>query len=381
MPDAARSRTLLLLLLGLTVGCQEPVSEADGDPTGPIWVVEDTPSLSIGALEGDEEELFDAVADVALVADSVLAVLDSGWNRVRYYDLDGRLIETVGGTGQGPGELERIQGSWVDARGRLGVIDEGQRRVTLYGPDGSFQDRPFPPDPTEPHEPLHLVGLQDGVWVAFKEILQPELPEGRSQLSRYARLLDDEEGVFVNQEAVELPATYWYATPDGEGIRLPLSLSPRPRAEVRGNVAVVLDPDGTRVLVLGPERQWRELALQGRCPPVPDVYFEAGEAGDERREGIDRHVFQDVAPDCLPPYDHLSVTRDGRIWVRLTSSQEDDSESLDHWKVLEAAEGVVGRARLPEGFIPMAARDDVLFGRWIDSVGVHHVRGYRIAQE
>ena len=81
----------------------------------------------------------------------------------------------------------------------------------------------------------------------------------------------------------------------------------------------------------------------------------------------------------LSPYDRLAVTGDGRAWVRLTVGGDEEPEK-HRWAVVEGPDEPVRIAELPADFVPMDARDGIVYGRWTDPYGVHHVRAYHLSE-
>jgi hypothetical protein len=333
VPTALLGGPVLVALLLLTPGCGGTAPEDGADPFHGLvfhWA-DPVPVLSIGAVDGPEHELFGTVRRVALVADSVLGVLDRGANEVRSFDLAGRFLFRSGGMGEGPGEIVHVSDSWVDGDGSIGILDPALARVTRFGADGGFRLGDPPPAPTGGGDPERAVGRTGGSWIVFTSELAPEPPRGELH-----------EGVVelwsvgpggADGGPVELAAIPWYMTRDGRLIRVPPTLSSFPRTDVNRGIGAVLDPARARVLIHAAPGRWHELGLPEWCPPVPDTYFEDTPEGSEPRAGIPLAEFAEVAPACLPPYDALNVTGDGRV---------------------------------------------VVCGRRLDALGVGHVQGYRL---
>ncbi|GMV03987.1 MAG: hypothetical protein AMXMBFR53_02690 [Gemmatimonadota bacterium] len=85
----------------------------------------------------------------SLVAvDTVLWVAQSREHVIRVVTKTGRLLQTLGGRGDGPGEYRRIDNlAFVD--GEIVATDLGQRRSTFYDPAGKvLRTAPLPPAPT-----------------------------------------------------------------------------------------------------------------------------------------------------------------------------------------------------------------------------------------
>jgi DNA-binding beta-propeller fold protein YncE len=65
-------------------------------------------------------------------------VLDMGNHRLMKYDMNGKLIKQIGSIGQGPGELLRPYDFDVDGEGKLYVVEDGNKRVSIFSGDGKF---------------------------------------------------------------------------------------------------------------------------------------------------------------------------------------------------------------------------------------------------
>ena len=106
---------------GTAYGGPDQVVDTIGDTivartlSGSVWGVDATlvPEVSIGELEGPEEYLFGNVYAIAVDDNRHVYVLDSQAENVRVFDADGIHLRTLGGRGEGPGEL---QGAGVGRR-------------------------------------------------------------------------------------------------------------------------------------------------------------------------------------------------------------------------------------------------------------------------
>src|SRR4030067_2621341 len=63
--------------------------------------------VAIGALEGDKNKLFHQPTYVIADQDENIYVLDSGNYRIQKFDKNANYLLTIGGQGQGPGEILR----------------------------------------------------------------------------------------------------------------------------------------------------------------------------------------------------------------------------------------------------------------------------------
>lgn len=78
---------------------------------------------------------------VDLVADSKgwLYVLDAAAGRIARYDRDGALLDQLGASGSGSGQLSNPQGFAIAADGRFYVADTGNGRVSVFSESGAFE--------------------------------------------------------------------------------------------------------------------------------------------------------------------------------------------------------------------------------------------------
>jgi DNA-binding beta-propeller fold protein YncE len=82
----------------------------------------------VGVLEGGEHEMFGQVAGVSFDAEGRLYVLDRGNHRVVVFGPDGRFLRSLGRRGSGPGELQ----------GPVALAVTGDQVAVLDLPDGGL---------------------------------------------------------------------------------------------------------------------------------------------------------------------------------------------------------------------------------------------------
>lgn len=113
------------------------------------WRVDSVPSLSIGALEGEDPYLLHQVFAALKLSDGRIVVANRGSHDLRVFDASGIHLETWGGQGEGPGEfnsLLRVANwpgdsliAWYSQGDRLSVFDGNGNfgRVLIPGDPGS----------------------------------------------------------------------------------------------------------------------------------------------------------------------------------------------------------------------------------------------------
>ena len=164
-----KSLVLMLLFVSATAcqGGRVCMEEIDGvlhvtNPDEPL-----RPNLTIGFEElfrigGDEsagdEYLFSYIGGIVTGEDHHTYVQVMGEDVVKAFDDEGRYIRTIGGQGQGPGELSFAQGINFGPDGNLWVPSRGSVRIVIFTPGGDFvKNIPFNMMP-----PINIQTTADG---------------------------------------------------------------------------------------------------------------------------------------------------------------------------------------------------------------------------
>lgn len=86
----------------------------------------------IGSLDGDPVSVFGRISDVAVIRDSLIAVVDQYYDHVRVYGRSGAYKFTLGRPGSGPGEfVEPVALAW-DSLGNVYVADRGTYNIEHF---------------------------------------------------------------------------------------------------------------------------------------------------------------------------------------------------------------------------------------------------------
>ncbi len=387
----------------------EQVVETRGDTTvvrtlsGSVWGAEATlvAEFAIGELDGPEEYLFGSIGSFAVDDDRNVYVLDTQAQHVQVFDSAGTYVRTLGGRGEGPGELSFASSVATLPDGRVVVYEAFSPRIQVYGP-GLHETQqwrynspgaPMPPRAVEVdlHGRTFVVTIQRTPSGRVDLPLIAIGPDG-TQLGTHLPPGGDFEPPSVELELVLEPSApkrlvpipltarhYWALHPNGhfvtgissdyridlgrdtgvlrmERVFVPVSVSPEERSHHREDV--------TRSMrVTQPDWRWNG-------PPIPST---------------------------RPPFRGLATGRDGRIWVTLsTEAQPVENEFYDpgnpnsdpilwrsplRYDVFEPDGTYLGAVVPPEGF--SGARRPVFDGDHVwavaqDELGVERVVRYRI---
>ena len=361
------------------------------------------PEMSIGELDGDLEYLLGSVVSLGVGADGTVYLVDQQVPELRAYDANGTYIGTLGGPGEGPGELKSPDGGLaVLADGRILVRDPGNARLQEFTVAG------------EPGESWTVVrggfntsrplwrDRQDNVYINVLLDPQADLRDWRTGL---ARIRPDG----TQADTLEPPNT-GYEAPTIEA-----------RVERGDNVSV-----SSNGVPFSPDEEWAfhpggyfvhgvstsyaftlgkadgPLRIERAYAPVP-----VKGAEKESREWAATRNMRSTQPDWRwngppipdekPPYRGFYMSRDGRIWVSVPQEGfEEDNPDYDpredgsrptRWRepiafdVFGEDGTYFGRVHAPDGFsaYPTPVIDgDYVWAVTRDELGVQRVVRFRV---
>ena len=362
------------------------------------------PELSIGELDGPDELLFGKITSLAVDDGRNLYVLDEQAAEVRVFDDAGAHLRTLGGRGEGPGELKAPGAVGVLTDGRVLVRDPGNMRVQVFGPR--------PGDREEWHHDLGNLFVNRPLWTDR---------QGRS----YLIALDP------SKSALSGPIIIIVLEPDGtpaETLSPPHADFEQPYVEAKRDSAMVRGTVSTPV-PFTPNAYWTlhpnggflsgvssgysfdlqvphgVLRLERAHEPVPVTGAEA----DYHRDLAVRIIRRSIEgwrwdgpsiPKTKPPFTGLRAGRDGRIWVTLStegrSVENDDHDPNDpfsmatlwtyplRFDVFEPDGTYLGTVNAPEDFslYPEPVFDgDYVWAVTRDDLGVERVVRWRVEME
>lgn len=356
------------------------IVESHGTLAGlPQWRLSPEPILGIGVLEGEPAYQLDNLVKVLLVRDRIV-VADGGSRELRYFDLDGRHVISVGGRGGGPGEFEAI--GWLGRYGTDSLIayDVRQRRFSIFDIEGNFVRSFVPARPV-----FNIAGrFADGSFVVPPSV-SFTAGMARQGLTRDSaavlRVQADGAGVdtlirlLAGEYIVETSATYM-------GVR------PRPFGLVTYSAvsdSLIFVGTGDAYDIAVHDRDGRLLRLIRRDLPrarvrSADIASErerrlAAITDDNQRREVERRLAETSYPDLMPAHGQLEVDDEGNLWVQ--------DHAIDHevplrWTIFTPHGRAIGGVTTPARFAIDQAGADFLLGRWRDEDDVDHVRLYRL---
>jgi hypothetical protein len=123
-----------------SIGCDsaQDVSEGVAAGTPASWMLEQSPRVSIGVVEGDERYQFIRVTSGWRRSDGSIVVLDVGRPGLVFFDSAGTYLHERGRRGEGPGEMQRVAVAWPYRGDSIAMYDYVLRRVSIFDGDGTF---------------------------------------------------------------------------------------------------------------------------------------------------------------------------------------------------------------------------------------------------
>lgn len=317
------------------------------------------PSLSVGVLDGDANEIFGDIRGIEADSAGNIYVLDHQNSEIRAFDPAGRYLRTLTQDGEGPGELSAANGMLVTDRGTLWVQDHGQWRMielTLEGEEirrypmhvlnysyswnGTVDDRGRFWKPTSHSDEERGVpsesGLIEGSSRQYMKWFDPETEQGDSvflgDFSFRTFVAKNSRGGYTYRglpfaprgSVIVDPAGGFWVT-SGEAYRIA-------RLNEQGDTVLVVNVDIPPEPVTAADRQQYVESLVERQP-------------EERRVAEE---LAGLAYPTKPVIDQLNLDDEGRLWVRRLL-EEGDTPLYD---VFSRDGEFVGSVHL--GFRPMA---------------------------
>jgi len=369
---------------------------------GKGWTVADTPSVTIGGLEGEAAADMSGITGVVRLSDGRLAVANGGGPDIRFFDPTGAHLRTSGRKGSGPGEFQTMAGMFGFDGDSLLVADMMTRRMTVLGPDGGAA-REFTLGGAG--------GMQVGEQSVSLAIPVGAFPDGS--------VLGMAQAFRINQApagAYRDTAAYVVFGPDGAvrdtAMRMPgiemeqvtmnfmgrefTAPQPVPLGRITtlatraGGIAVarndqyeieVHSADGALVRLV-------RVAMEPR--PVTDADQAAhrkeqldalanapgmGAVPEPLKQQLRARIEQAKYPATYPYVQEMRYDPDGNLWV---GEVQPAGTTVRVYAVFDTAGALLGRVGMPDRFTPLWLGRDAVAGVWKDADDIEHVRVYPV---
>jgi hypothetical protein len=413
-PVIRRSIVLVLVLAacrgggGDAPGDGPPVATAEGLPSGqpettaptcdsdtppqagaPI-AVDPTPCLSVGALDGDPMQELDRVVTPFLLPDGSLAVPTTGASSIRIFDSDGTFLRSLGGFGEGPGELSYLASAWP--RGdTIEAFDLTGQRLLRFLPGDSVATIPL----RSAVASVIYGALADG-WAISR--LRAHMGDRDSMFVRaVSRAIEDSVAAVRSPDEliVDLTMVRGMHRAIAPGISGPHPLTPTALVAVHDNEVYVGETLTASLSVYAADGTLlRQIALPldppedaaGAMRVVVDSAVALADEAD--RPAVRARWSSYRVPDRLSVFWALIVDELGYVWVRpydpvahalaLDGLPSNRGGPGGRWLVLTSAGVEVGWVDVPAGLEPASITASEVVGVHRDELGVESVRVHRL---
>lgn len=350
--------------------------------------------------DAEDTTLFGETRDFEVGRDGRLFVYDAAAHRIFLFGPDGTHRRTIGRQGAGPGEFSQNNGMQLLPDGRLAQLDSRNARLNFFSADGDFLEswvipagfsttnglradrsgalflvRPVtPPRDGEILGRMGLVRLRDGGEFGDSTVA-PDLP-----VPQVTYTATEKVGTSTNMSSTaprHAPRFLWALHPDGyfvaaNGARAEIEVG-RPGTPLR------IVRDASPVAVPDEERAWDEARITFNLRMTDPGWTFTGPA----------------IPSVKPPIRDLQLSRDGRLWVRVSTPSEriPDAEREPpvegraapasfrdpvHYEVFAADGKFLGRVVLPINATWVEAENDLVWVLDRDSDGLPGVLRLRV---
>lgn len=347
--------------------------------------VSPNPSVTIGTLDGPAPTQLSRVFGALRLPNGTVAVGNTATSEIRFFDVTGKFLRTVGRAGSGPGEFGQYSSLTFFPTGNaeLYVPDGGNGRINVFAHDGSYR-RAFR------LETPGADGMAGIAAIAGSEIVG----------------LTMRNAALRGAPGTRIDATYTYATFDGTGRRL------RPLFDVAARSRLVhayqgithypfvpfapealVAAQGERIFLLrnlsAEVEVWSQTGQRVATYRWPSERIKVGTiwpryraaelaaATRERDKVLYGHFYEmDLPlPEYVPVASRLVVAVDGSLWIERYRLPWTTKRT---WDVLDRGGRYVGAVETPDGLDVFQVGSDFLLGRWRDSEDVEQVHVYAL---
>jgi hypothetical protein len=322
--------------------------------------------------------------------------MDIQAQEVRAYDPDGNYLRTIGGPGQGPGEIG--QGAvfvFDDGHGGLIVPDLGNQRVNRYTADG---------EPTGSFPIAIQAGIptrwgMDPQGRLFAQLRGLNVQGIQTLAEGDPIVVYDTTGAVVDTIAF-LPKGQTLEGATDEQFSMVL-FAPEPLWDLAESGAVyyamndqyrilVNDADGvlTRIITREVERKpVEETDRNAILATLRDQYTQVGLAPAQIEQITQAIGFADF----YPAFGQVFLGPGQTLWVQRIRSARDMAEGAEEgfefdaqdigspeWEVFDEEGRYLGVVTLPDRFQPVNVKGDFLYGVWRDELDVQYIMRLRV---
>jgi len=347
----------------------------------PLWRVGDAPLIDIGEVEWDAAYQLFQVGGVVRLEDGRIVVANGGTNELRFYDADGRYLQSAGRGGGGPGEFEGL-GQIAVVGDSVVAYDWSLNRISVFDLAGRFVRSALVTWSSQAH-PAAAGAFGDGRW-----LFTTSFTFAPSRISTAVRdtapfVVLDAEGALLDSIGMFPSVEYFVMGDERQARAASLPFGKMTRYAVIGRHAYIGPTDRYEILRYTADAELDLIVRKERrrLPVTPqdvdDIKQEELEdaADGSWRQTLERMFLDMPIPSTMPAFDRLQVDAAGNLWV-LEYRRPADKQPT--WTVFADDGHVLGTVDTPPGLEIFEIGNDYVLGVWRDEMEVEHVRMYAL---
>ncbi len=383
------------------------VENPDGafDGGGTMWTVGTSPQVTIGEESGEDPYLFDRIMGIERLSDGRWVVADMGSSQIRWFDAEGRHLQSAGGRGEGPEEFRQVMGLTRLAGDTL-LVDDARSRLQMLDEAGAFLGE-FSATGSPVGERTDPVGaFRDGTVVAATASAYPQRLTSPQSIARtyHRAALEAGEGRGLELQVLDTIGSWEVLNlvPGWNEMAQRVEFEEWIHIALLGEGLVVADPMRFEVRILSADGELRTVSRFHWNPePVTNAHIEQRREDFIHQEGegggpVAPQLIQQRTEiteaweisDHLPAFSGVIVDEVDHIWLREYVPNEARVGSwtpapLDsvRWLVLSPEGEVVAGAETPARFRPGVIGHDFVAGVHFDELEVARVHVYSLERD
>ncbi|MDH5202882.1 MAG: 6-bladed beta-propeller [Nitrospirota bacterium] len=310
--------------------------------------------LSIGDVEGKEEQMFKNIFDVAVDENENIYILDLNQRQIRVFDKKGKYLRNVGKLGQGPGEFQYPRQIIISPNQEFVICDPIVRRLFFFSLDGVFRK----------DTPTWTKGRLLRVMLDSKGKIIGEVP-----------LVGEKQGFSLRKFGPDFEELYTIATREREKIPILESLAP----------SIVWCLSESDEIIWGDSEKY-EINIQDRngnlVKKIIKEYEPVRVIEEEHNEQIKRKFggrpippeFEQELPKYYPTFKTFMVDYDGRLF---SSTFEKSKSGEGYYCDVFNSEGKY-IVKIPFKTQPRVWKNQKLYTIEEDEEGYQYVKRYKV---
>lgn len=359
------------------------------------WQLDAEPILQVGHRNDDDPRYnLLGVRSGLLLPDGGALVIVGGTNDVRRFDAAGNWVQSLGRSGEGPGEFRRAQGLWL-AGDTVFVADVQLSRLTGFDRDGTVLGTwPFPTLPSG-QGVTPLARLSGGNWLGHVRTLPPPSELAASGPNRFpivwyriapgfTALADSLVALPGQEQLINISTDAAGRIAEMRLMQLPISRTSFGASE--GRSLVVGDnalPELRRYDSVG----GLQSIIRWTPPVVPidaalldrmkEAQLREWEGDAAAQEGVARTFDEAPATGVVPYFGGIITDSEGALWVQDYPLLPRDSV---RYQVFQSDGQLLGRLALPPRHAIRDITRDRILTVWRDDDDLEYLRVYRIVR-